>query len=236
MKLSFIPTLVIVLLSLSASAQNHFTFCYDPYPPYTLGESGTPSGGLKVQVLDAVFQEIATAQAQVLLLPWKQCQKQAKLGNVDGILPLFKNDERASYMAFSDSVFDQVSVFWYKRSKYPNGIDWGKFSDLSHLKLGMLIGGFIDQDMKAVFTEGKGIHRGKSVENLFQVLLKDRVDLVAVDETVGRYVLHQHGWLDDIDMLKKPIGVKESYFGLSKKSGAIVKSGVWPIKQHPVQP
>jgi polar amino acid transport system substrate-binding protein len=92
MKLSFLSTFLLVLLFLSFNthAQKTFTFCYDPYPPYTLGKSGTPTGGLKVQLINAVFNEIDEAQAEVILLPWKQCQNQAKLGNIDGILPLFK--------------------------------------------------------------------------------------------------------------------------------------------------
>lgn len=220
MKLSCMSTMLLALLPIAASAQTSFTFCYDPYPPYTLGKTGTPTGGLKVQLIDAVFNEIDEARADVILLPWKQCQNQAKLGNVDGILPLFKNDERSQYMVFSESVFDQTSVFWYKKSKYPDGINWQHFSDLSHLKLGMLIGGFIDKDMEAVFEENRGIHRGKNVENLFQILSKDRVDLIAIDRGVGQYTLIQKGWQNDYAMVEKPIGVQESYFGLSKKSAA----------------
>ena len=200
------------------SAKNTFTFCYDPYPPYTLGQTGTPTGGLKVQLIDAVFNKMDGVQVEVVLLPWKQCQLQTKLGNIDGILPLFKNDERSQYMLFSDSVFDQTSVFWYKKSKYPNGITWHHFSDLADLKLGMVIGSFIDQEMETMFETNRGIHRGKSVENLFEVLLKERVDLIAIDQGVGKYVRQQNNWQDDIAMVHKPIGLQESYIGLSKKS------------------
>jgi ABC-type amino acid transport substrate-binding protein len=129
-----------------------------------------------------------------------------------------KNEKRSQYMLFSDSVFDQTSIFWYKKSKHPDGINWNSFTDISDLKLGMLIGGFIDKEMEETFEASKGIHRGKSVENLFQVLLKERVDLVAIDESVGRYVLNQKGWQDDITMTQKPISLQESYIGLSKKS------------------
>lgn len=220
MRLPSLFAIFCILLPITVHAQTTFTFCYDPYPPYTLGESGTPTGGLKVQLINAVFKKIDEAQAEVILLPWKQCQNQTRLGNIDGILPLFKNNERSQYMLFSDSVFDQTSVFWYKKSKYPQGIKWEQFSDLAHLKLGMLIGGFIDKDMEASFESKKGIHRGKSVENLFKVLLKDRIDIVAIDTGVGRYVVQKNNWQSDIAMVEKPIGLQESYIGLSKKSEA----------------
>ncbi len=121
-------------------------------------------------------------------------------------------------MVFSDSVFDQTSVFWYKKSKHPNGITWEKFNDLAHLKLGMLIGSFIDKEMESTFEEKRGIHRGKNVENLLQVLLKDRVDLVAIDESVSRYIITQNGQQDKISVVKKPINIKDILFWLIKKS------------------
>jgi len=210
-----------ILITPGALAQKDFTFCYDPYPPFTLGQTGKPTGGSKVELINTVFNEIDGINANVILLPWKQCQLQVKRGNIDGILPLFKNNTRSEYMIFSDSTFRQNSVFWYKKSKYPNGINWSTFEDLSHLKLGMLIGGYIDKDMENTFESGKGIQRGKSVDNLFKLLLKERVDLVAIDESVGYYVRNKNQWNTDIEKLDKEINIKYSYFGLSKKSDVI---------------
>lgn len=208
---------LLLLLPFTVNAEKLYTFCYDPYPPYTLGESGVTEKGLKVDLLKAVFSELGL-KTETILLPWKQCQNQAKLGNVDGILPLFKNAERETYMAFTDEAFMQSSVFWYKRSLFPDGVNWDQFSDLKNLKLGMLIGGFIDKDMEAMFDSHKGIYRGKSVKNLFQVLEKERVDLIAIDEGVGRFILQKNGWQDDFSAVEKPIGLQASFFGLSKKS------------------
>lgn len=222
MKITTLLLITFLTLPFAVNAQDNFTFCYDPYPPFTLGKTGTPTGGLKVQLINAVFNELDNVNVDVILLPWKQCQKQAELGKVDGILPLFKNEQRATYLEFSDSAFDQVSAFWYNRSRYPDGIEWQDFSDLKTLKLGMLIGGFIDKEMEETFEASTGIHRGKSVENLFQVLIKDRVDLIAIDDGVGRYIVKENGWEDDVAIVKKPIGLKQSYIGLSKKSKVVL--------------
>ena len=63
-----------ILLPLYVQGNETYTFCYDPYPPYTLGQTGKTTSGLKVKVLDAVFSEIDSANAEVVLLPWKRCQ------------------------------------------------------------------------------------------------------------------------------------------------------------------
>ena len=86
-------------------------FCYDPYPPYTLGTSGEPSGGLKLRVLNEVINRIDGVTASVVLLPWFRCQEAVKSGEIDGILPLFQNEERAEYMAFTDDVFLEQLCF-----------------------------------------------------------------------------------------------------------------------------
>ena len=51
-------------------ADTHLTFCYDPYPPYTLGEQGPATKGLKVDLLRAVVARIDGVTAEVVLLPW----------------------------------------------------------------------------------------------------------------------------------------------------------------------
>ncbi|MEM1298740.1 MAG: hypothetical protein AAGH68_05615, partial [Pseudomonadota bacterium] len=117
-----------------AHAETVLKFCYDPYPPYALGDEGPTDDGLKVRVLDMVVSRIDGVDAEVTLMPWARCQHEAREGNVDGILPLFQNDERREYLSFTNGVFAERSMFWYSREKFPDGIPWGgDFADLAHL-------------------------------------------------------------------------------------------------------
>lgn len=209
------------LLSAPADAETNLTFCYDPYPPYTLGTEGEPSGGLKVNLLQAVVDRIDGLTADVVLLPWKRCQAEAKNGSVDGILPLFKNDERETYLTFTIGTFQETSELWYGREEHPEGLEWdGDFRSLSHLRLGMLNGGFINKEMEQEFESKQEILRARDVKALMQLLLKGRVDLIATDDAVGRYHIVQNGWRERIDTLGTPISSKTSHFGLSKTTGA----------------
>ncbi|MEL6648203.1 MAG: transporter substrate-binding domain-containing protein [Pseudomonadota bacterium] len=210
-----------LFFTVGAAQSESLAFCYDPYPPYTLGQEGPAQGGVKVALLDAVMEQIDGVSATVTLLPWKRCQAVVRAGEMDGILPLFRNSEREGYMAFSQETIEQKSVFWHRHGHFRDDFTWnGDYAGLSHLRLGMLNGGYIDAEMQTAFEEKSQITRARDVPTLMQLLLLGRVDLVAVDALVGRYVVVENGWQDDVVSIERPISSKMSYFGLSKASGA----------------
>ena len=196
-------------------------FCYDPYPPYTIQTPGQPLTGTKVAVLAEVVALIDNVDAQVELMPWARCQDAVRSGRLDGILPLFQNDERREYMVFTSPVFFQESTVFYRSTQFPDGFDWdGDAGSLVHLKLGMLRGSYIDKSFEDAFRARRDIQRGSSVDALFMMLLSQRVDLIAVDSSVRRYVATKMGIITDVKWAQRPIGEKPSYFGLSKTTGA----------------
>ena len=208
----------------TASRGQNLSFCYDPYPPYTIGSSGTPSGGLKVSLLRAVVKRIEGVDATVTLMPWKRCQSETAAGQFDGILPLFVSDERKSYLAFSEPTFDQGASFLYSRNAHKDGLEWnGNYAEISHLRLGMLNGSIIDADMEAAFESHGGITRARDVSSLMEILHRNRVDLVAIDSTVARYKLFKMGLDKHIAKVSRQISTKHSHFGLSKVNGAADK-------------
>lgn len=217
----FFILLLATIIPLQSVAQTNLTFCYDPYPPYTLGSEESLEGGLKVDLLNAVTERIEGITANVILMPWKRCQSQARSGEVDGILPLFRNEEREEYLAFTDVTHQEGSAFFFNREKFPDGLNWnGEFNELSHMRLGMLNGSFIDAGMETSFSETQEITRARDVKTLMQLLLKSRVDLVATERTVGSFTVQQNGWQDQITTLEQSISERNSQFGLSKASGA----------------
>ncbi len=105
--------MVVTLFIVSAHplhARMNLVFCYDPYPPETIGKDGEyTTRGLKVRLLKAIVNEIDGVEARVMLYPWKRCQEQAKIGALDGIMPLAKNTEREQYLVFTESCWEQAS-------------------------------------------------------------------------------------------------------------------------------
>lgn len=215
--------LLLATFAISNAAQaESLNFCYDPYPPYTFGTEGTPSGGLKVALLEAVVSRIEGLTATVTILPWKRCQAEARAGSVDGILPLFPNEERRTYMEFTEGTFDEESVLWHRADQFADGFLWdGDFSEISHLQLGMLTGSYVDDEMEAAFESQLGITRVRDAETLMELLVRGRVDLVATNAAVGRYIQEENGWQDRIERMQRPVVSRTSHFGLSKASGAM---------------
>ncbi|WP_421055703.1 substrate-binding periplasmic protein [Leisingera sp. D0M16] len=209
------------MFAAAARAETVLTFCYDPYPPYTLGTGGVPSSGLKVHLLEAVVSRIDGLDAVTVLLPWQRCLSQAKTGEADGILPLFKSPEREAFLAFTEATFQQTNTFWYNRDRFPDGLEWGEgYAGVSHLRLGMVNGRIIDGEMEAAFRSHNRIVRGGDAAGLMEMLLFDQLDLIAMDDAVGRYYVGLNGWMDRIVSAETPISSRYSHFGLSRASGA----------------
>ena len=196
-------------------------FCHDPYPRYAhIGDDGVALG-LKVRLLHAVMARIDGMTAEVVLMPWKRCQEEARKGHVDGILPLFRNAERATYLAFSDPTYRETSVFWYRTDSADALANWaGDYDEIAHLHLAMLNGGHIDAAMQDAFSDVRPIVRTKTAGALFLMLIQGRVDLVVLDLQVGRFYARKFGWGDTVAALDPPISSEASVFGLSRTSGA----------------
>lgn len=202
-------------------AETNLVFCFDPYPPYTFAENGEITGGLKVDLLQAVVAQIDGLSAEVRNLPWKRCQAQAEAGDVDGILPLFKTPARERYLAFTTGTFHETYNFWFRRERFPGGFDWdGDIASIRDLRLGVLTGAFIAQQLEEGLAPGNAIVWVKDVGSLMQMLEFGRVDLAVTDRMVGGYTVRSNGWQNSLQMVETPIASKPSYFALSRTSGA----------------
>ena len=203
------------------AAEEHLSFCYDPYPPYTLGEEGETRKGLKVRLLEEVVAQIPGVTASVTLMPWQRCQLQTRSGKFDGILPLFPNAERGEYLDFTDNAFEQRSAFWYSRAKFPDGLSWdGTYDEISSMRLGMLLGSHIDGEMEAAFDRQGNLTRAESVASLFLMLQHDRIDLIAIDSLVAQHTIAERATAGLFAEVVPPLRFRFSQFGLSKVTGA----------------
>jgi hypothetical protein len=201
-----------------AHETSEFTFCYDASPPYAYGKEGAvASRGLKVELAERFFKQIPEVKIKVLIQPWARCQLNAKIGTVDGILPLPVNSEHEQFLVYSRSVGSEQFSFWYNKKTLPNGIHWDKFSDIAAMKLGMIQGAHIDDEMERAFTSKGSITRLADPQALFKLLQLGRIDILAIDGRVGRQIADENRFTD-LAEAEKVIGVQEVAFGFSKKS------------------
>ncbi|MEL7463931.1 MAG: transporter substrate-binding domain-containing protein [Pseudomonadota bacterium] len=207
---------------LAAAEEEELVFCYDPYPPYTFeAVEGAEPGGLKAEMLQAVVDRIEGVSARLILLPWARCQAEAKSGAVDGVLPLYRNDERDAYLALTTAVLDQSAAIWRRVDNSAAPRTWsGDYDDFGDLTLGMLQGSYIERELENAFAAEDRLMRAPTVEGLMLMLYHGRLDLVAIDAFVGEHITRQRGWSDAMRPFDVPIGTKPAFFGLSRAAKA----------------
>ena len=201
-------------------AANEYNFCYGFYPPFAFVDTRGEVSGQRVELLKRAA-DMSNVDIKVTLMPEKQCQRQLKLGSFDGILPLFKTPERAEYLEFSEVAVYQTSVFWFRKERFSKGVNWQHFDDLSNLKLGMLIGSYIDDEMEKALSRQRPIHRAKDVDNLFDLLARGRIDVAALNLEVGRAVLSRRSDAELFAPSEQYIQHQPAYFAISKASSAV---------------
>jgi len=194
------------------------TLCHDDLPPYATGPGEWVTEGIKYQLVQQIMQE-AGLDFRVRLLPWLRCQLEATHGEVDGILPTFDTPERKKTYLFSEPVLLQENVFFYRKEQFPNGLNWSSFKDLHGLRLGMLRGGRIDDEMERALSQGSEIARAGNPKELLNLLYYKRVDLVAIDKYAGLHELQQFG-IDSIQPDTHAISKRWASLAISRQTAA----------------
>ncbi|MES2259564.1 MAG: transporter substrate-binding domain-containing protein [Pseudomonadota bacterium] len=202
----------------AAAAPRTLHFCFDEHPPYVLAaKAGKAPTGIKVAIAATVFSQL-DMQIDVRILPFARCLAMVESGQMDGALPLSMSAEREKFMAFSQPVNTQVTVFVYKKSRFPNGVAWKTYDDIKHLNLAMNRGSIIDQAMEAAFGSVRPIARAIDAETLIKLVDAERVDLVALDKAVATYLVQAAGLAGVLETSEQTISETSAYFGISRKS------------------
>lgn len=201
-----------------AAEEKTFTFCYDPYPPFAFGEFDQFSrSGLKVQALEDLGKTTGL-QFKVILMPLARCLTEVTNGTLDGTLPIFKTDQREKNLIFTKPAFVQETALFYRKKDFPQGLHWKEWKELTHLKLGILLGTYVDKKMEDSFSGKNNLHYANNLKSLFTQLNEKRVDLVAIDRKVGDWNILKANFSGSLTGSNQNIGEQEAYYAISKKS------------------
>lgn len=187
----------------------------DPWPPYAISEDGVASG-LDVEIVKAVFQTLGTS-VEFQFCPWKRCLQQTKNLEADAILDVSLTPARQAILAFPDEPLSigETTFFVLKgRTSAISGL-----SDLNGLKAGAMLGynycEEIDRMSFALQAE-----RANSLEQLFRMLLAERVDFVIENKAAGLASVQMLGVSELIEMIPNAAYCKEGNFlAFARKPG-----------------
>lgn len=211
---------LLVLVNAEGAEVESVVFAEDPWPPYTLGDFGAPTGGIATSMVQEIFDRVGI-NVELQLLPWKRVLKLAEVGKIDGIMLLMKKPERERYLTFTEMVFEGRDLFYYNTKKMPS-FDWTSLADFKDHTIGLVSGFTYDDDfLKAVETYKLNIVYIDTPENRMAMLHKGNIDFLLGDEAVtNQQLTEKEQWRTAIRPAARPLSVHPMYMAVAKKSPA----------------
>ena len=133
--LAVLTTLVLLAAPLAARAQALVIACED-YPPYEYLEDGQPRG-LCVEMVQEACQRLGL-EPEFRFMPWSQALDQARAGQVQAIMSLFRTPEREQFLVFPARQLAEERVTALVRKG--SGVRVRGLTDLARLRVGVNIG------------------------------------------------------------------------------------------------
>ena len=184
------------------------------YPPFYFTENGTLKG-ICIDIVDeaASMLEMKTVYKSY---PWKRMLYNAKFGEVDAVMPVFKTRERTEYLYYPDSdlIFEE-NVFFTKKG---SGIKYGgEFQNLKPYKIGVVLGKSYGESFDSIKYFKKQI----AINGLMQMnqFVVGRYQVGIGNTYVIKYFARKKGILDNIIFLKPSVTKSPLYVGFSKLKG-----------------
>jgi polar amino acid transport system substrate-binding protein len=195
-KYTFVLCVMMSVAINTAWAKNSFRIVTDQWPPYVYLENDSIVG-IDVDIALAVLKRIGI-KGNINMLPWKRSLTSVKNLETDAILSAAITDNRKHFLYFpSEPVSKGATVFFQRK---PRNIIADSLDDLNGLKVGAMLGyKYCDElDRSSVLL---GASRVASLEQSFNMLMSDRIDLVVESDAVGMYKIKEMGLLDNISIV-----------------------------------
>ncbi len=191
----------------------------DVWPPYSIGQEGQPpTGGSIVEIVTEVYKRLGVP-ATMKLYPWPRCLNMIKEGQADAIMGASVNEERKSYIVFSDPV--QVSVGKvYSTSE--RKFEWSDWSQMMGLRIGTTAGFNYGDDFKAAAAQhALKVDSARSDDLNFNKLAAGRLDVFfCTEETHDKFVEDNPQFKGKFHAASKPYFVYEYRMAFSQKNSA----------------
>lgn len=199
--------------ALPAAAESYHFVTFQ-FPPLEYAVDDMTPEGIAVDIVRAVMSELGY-EVTISIYPWTRALHMAQTGAADAIFTAYRNPERERYLDFSKEVLFPQVVYFYKRRG--DSITFaGDIQSMAGLRIGVVstisYGRIFDQARPAL-----SLDKARTLENTFEKLLRQRVDVVPSNIYVADYTLKKLGLTDRIVRLPHAIERVPSYIAFSKK-------------------
>lgn len=184
------------------------------YPPF-MSRDGETLDGVGVKLAKSIFDELGLEYEVMYVGPWKRVQESARNGTIDFIVGLYSNNERLSYMDYTESYMtDPTSIFVMKGKTFDfNGRDdlIGKRGVTMH---GDSFGEELDRFIESKLRINKAIDAKLILDRLAQGWADYALwGYYPFMINAAKFDLH-----NDVEVLEKRIVEENMYMAFSKKS------------------
>jgi polar amino acid transport system substrate-binding protein len=185
---------------------------YEGDPPLSHPAGYAPSG-VYFDIVTAIFDDLGIDYT-VTSLPFKRGLMQAKAGK-GIVVGIFKTDERAQYLDFSDNFYSTQVVLFTKKG---HAFLYHSITDLKDRHIGAKLGWSYGETFDSARNQKLfSVVEGES-ESLIKQLLQERTDAFIDNKLTGIYSIKKLGIEDQIEIIPKPIDTGPHYLGVRKGS------------------
>ena len=200
MKMFKYKLMLLVMMSVAINftwAAEPFRIVTDPWPPYVYLKDGK-AVGIDVDIALAVLTKMGI-KAKIEMLPWKRSLAAVRDLEADAILSAAITDQRKMFLYFpAEPVSKGETVFFQRKSR---NIIVSSLDDFRGLKVGAILGyQYCDElDSSAVLSDAS---RVVTLDQSFNMLMSDRIDVVVESEAAGMYKAKEMGVSDKISVVE----------------------------------
>ena len=175
--------LIIFLVPSIVAAQNVLKIVTVNSPPYCSEE--LLNGGVYTEITTEAFRE-AGYEVQVSFMPWARALQGTQIGTFDILMQASFKEEREETLFYSNSVMKEEVVLL---TKINSQILYNKIADLEEYTVGCLRNSITANILE---ENGISIHEVSSQLINLELLIKDRIDLIASQRIHLNYLIDSH--------------------------------------------
>lgn len=189
----------------------------DQYAPFT--DQRLPHGGMISEMVKVIFQKMGYA-VHIDFKPWKRGYMEARESLYLGTFPYAKTDERLREFLYSEPLHVVHEVFYVRRDAT---IRYAQDEDLTGLTVCRPLRYLLRDIQPLLDAKIITVQQPSQLENCFRMLEHKRVDLVLINETVGKEVvssIYGASGHNAFKILEKPLTELSLHFIISKQNPA----------------
>lgn len=225
MAISLLARGVACLASLGVTANvwamNTLTLQYSgnpDYPPYHWCRGGGVLTGASIELLQQVIPD--GLRLRPVVYPWKRVLQAAEAGQLDIILPLRINAERARYLRFGkQAAFENPIVVFTRKD---SSLRYQSWESLKPYRGGISLGDVFGDGFDEYLASQLSVEPAPNMESNFKKLALGRIDYFITGRYVGMAYLQKENLHQLITDMPTPVSVSKIYLGFGPRVPASV--------------